>query len=340
MSDDVRWSWDDEDGPARLRRAIDERGHALVTAPGLWAEAERDPWGVARRLWGRGVVLVEAHPIVPVAHGRSFASTQGPTPLHSDSQSHRGVPPRVQVMLCARPAATGGQTLLLDTWTLLQRMAEQEPALWHALTTRVRRIPFVFGDVVGPTVALRGGSVVFTHSPMAVDDEVGRRLAWWIERAPRIELRAEAGDVLVVDNHRMLHGRRAFEDSRRRFLRLLVWTREPAVPPSWVVDAVTAVRERLARMQRRASPEQQEALVGAAGTSSEIEERLQVVLELLRGGSPGVLAQRHGVPEPELHRWRSAVVRGAVEALEGLPSEGEHRSMLERLRRALERKLG
>lgn len=333
------WSWDDEAGPARLHGALAERGYAVVTAPGVWAAAERDPWAAARRLWGKGVRLVEAHPIHPVPHGRSFASTKGFTPLHSDSQGHRGVPPRVQVMLCKHPAAEGGQTQLLDTWALLERIEVEDPELRHALLTRPRRMPFVFGDVVGPTVALRGGSIVFTHSPVAVDDEIGRRLAPWIERAPRIELRVESDEVLVVDNHRMLHGRRGFEDPARRFLRLLVWTREPGEAPSWLREAVVVVHDRTVRVQRRQAPALREAFVGAGETAGEGERRLQIVLELLRGASPGVLAQRHGVPEPELYRWRSAALRAATESLEALPSPVEHHAAVERLRRALDGKL-
>jgi gamma-butyrobetaine dioxygenase len=230
------WVFDDEAGPARLHDALARHGYARCLAPGLVAAAERDPWAVARRLHG-DVQLVEAHPIHPVPHGRSFASTSGVTPFHTDSQSRRGVPPRWQIMLCARPAASGGETLLEDTWPLLERIEAQDPPLYQALLGRVRRMRFVFGDVVGPTVSLRGGGVVFTHSPMAVGDDIERGLAAWIERAPRIEIRVEADEVMVVDNHRMLHGRRAFEDVQRRFLRILVWTGAPAAAPKRQHDA-------------------------------------------------------------------------------------------------------
>ena len=50
-------------------------------------------------------------------------------------------------------------------------------------------------------------------------------------------------------------------------------------------------------------------------TDPEAERRLRIVPEMLRGVSPGVLSRRHGVPEPELYRWRDAVLRAAEEAL-------------------------
>lgn len=308
------WSFDDERGPARLRDELARQGYARCIAPGLVAVAERDPWAVARRLLGEAQ-LVEAHPIHPVPHGRSFAATSGFTPLHTDSQSRRGVSPRWQVMLCARPAAQGGETLLVDTWPLLERIDAEDPALYHALLGRTRRMRFVFGDVVGPTVSLRGGGVVFTHSPVASGDDVERGLAAWIERAPRLELRVGADEVLVVDNHRMLHGRRAFEDPQRRFLRLLVWTGAPAVAPRRLHAAVAAAHEQLSRSLEGQSSAVREAWLGATTTDPEAERRLQIVLEMLRGVSPGLLARRHGVPEPELYRWRDAVLRAAEAAL-------------------------
>lgn len=309
------WVFDDDTGPARLQQAVAERGYAVCRAPGLAAAAERDPWAVARRLYGHDVQLVEAHPIRPVPHGRSFAATSRFTPLHTDSQSHRGVPPHWQLMLCLRPAAHGGETLLLDGWALLERIEAEDPALHHALLTRPRRLPFVFGDVEGPTVSLRGGHVVLTHSPMAVGDDVERRLAPWIERAPRIELRVEADELLVVDNHRMLHGRRAFEDPQRRFLRLLVWTRAAAPPVGRLHAAASAAQGPIATALAVRPAAVREAWTGPPPAEPAVERRLQIVLEMLRGASPGVLAHRHGVHEPELYRWRDAVMRAAEHAL-------------------------
>lgn len=318
MTEAAPWAFDEASGPARLRQALDAHGWALCRAPGLRELAERDPWAAARVLHGADVQLVEAHPIRPVPHGRSFASTSGTTPLHTDSQCHRGVPARLQVMLCERPAAQGGQTLLVDAWALLERIEAEEPALHHALLHRTRRMRFVFGDVVGPTVSLRGGGVVLTCSPVRSGDDEEPCLAAWLERAPRIELRVAAGEVLVVDNHRMLHGRHAFEDPHRRFLRLLVWTGVPASAPPRLRAAVEAVHQRLARAVEGQPLVAREALLGTAPSDDpEPERRLRIVLEMLRGASPGVLSHRHGVPEPELYRWRDAVLRAAEGALGG-----------------------
>jgi gamma-butyrobetaine dioxygenase len=320
-----------------LLDALRERGFACGPAPGLLARAERDPWAVARLLHREGPVwMVESHPIHPIPGGHSYAANHAETPLHTDSQSYRGLPPKLQVMLCERPAASGGQTVLIDTWPLLEQIAAADPELFAALLTRPRRIPFVFGDVIGPTVALRGDALVFTHSPMPPHDELGRRLAPWIAAAPRIELRVAADELLLVDNHRMLHGRQAFEDPQRRFLRLLVWAPAPTRAPAWLLQRASASRERLARATKRLAPDLRERVLGLVTPH---DDRLTIITELLRGTSPGVLARRHGIPEPELYRWRDAALRGATDALAELDSPAAHEAALEQTRQQLERKL-
>ena len=86
--------------------------------------------------------------------------------------------------------------------------------------------------------------------------------------------------------------------------------------PRRLHEAVAAAHEQLARSLAGPPSAVREAWLGArAATDPEAERRLGIVLEMLRGASPGVLALRHGVPEPELYRWRDAVLRAAEEAL-------------------------
>src|SRR3954471_16487062 len=150
-----------------LDQDLAQRGFALLrSSDPVFApeEATRAPWLFAERLPGARPARGERQPIKPVPGGRSFASNDAPTPLHSDSQLFAGAPPGVQVMACLRPAARGGETVLLDTWALLDRVRDADPALYRLLFEAPRRIPFVFGDVFGPTAAARGGFLAFTHS--------------------------------------------------------------------------------------------------------------------------------------------------------------------------------
>ena len=66
---------------------------------------------------------------------------------------------------------------------------------------------------------------------------MGRRLQPWLDDAPRYEVRAEPGDVCVVNHQRMMHGRKGFEGDRL-FIRMLYWFAEPfEAPEPFVAEA-------------------------------------------------------------------------------------------------------
>jgi hypothetical protein len=298
MSDVLSFDGKPESREALLS-ALRTRGYARIrpTVAGLDARgAALAPWEAAELVLGP-VALVEQQPIAPVPWGRSFAATSRETPLHSDSQLWRGVPPHVQLMFCDRAAAEGGETLLCDTWDLLDRIERTDGALLSELFDRTRSISFVFGDVFGPTVCLRGGSLVFTHSPRREpSDPVAARLAEFIASTPLARVRVLDGEVLVADNHRLLHGRTAFSDGRRHFTRLLAWLPAPLGSPArWVARARRVVEE--------------------PALPSETAVRRRAVIDLLRGVPPGVLAARLGVSEPILYAWRDCALAATERAL-------------------------
>jgi hypothetical protein len=297
-----RWDWDPETGPGRLTAVLADAGVAWLRAPELAEMAPRDPWACAELLLGERAVLLERQPIRAVPGGRSFSSGRMAAPFHTDSQTLLGVPPHVQVMACGAPSDEGGENLYLDTWALLARVERADAELLAALFTTVRRFPFVFGDVCGPTVSMRGGSLVFTHTARPLpEDAVAARLRPFVESGPVIQVRAAAGDLVVIHNHRVLHGRRAFDDTRRSFTRLLIWRARPWPAPS-------AWRAR-AEAEGKAEGDWSEAVGGDRG------RRLAAVLELLRGVPPGVISAREGVPEAEIYRWRDAVLRAGAASL-------------------------
>ena len=249
-----------------------ERGYALLPR----ADDVADPWAYVEALAGERPEMVELQPIRPRPDGRSFASTSGFTPLHTDSQDYLGVSPGLQIMICRRAAASGGETRLVDGFALLDRLQRDDHALYAALTTVPRTHRFYFGDVIGPTVALKRGHRVWTHSPQPPGDPIGEALARELARAPVIELAVKTGETLLVDNHRMLHGRNAFAGADRHFVRLLAW------------------------FTKRATAE---------------DHRLAVVLELLAGTPPARLAAREGISEAELYAWRTRALAAAKGAL-------------------------
>ncbi|APR84348.1 Hypothetical protein A7982_09697 [Minicystis rosea] len=309
---------------ARLRREIAAHGFTIVRAdiPELApSEAARAPWDFAERLLGERPRMVERQPIKAVPGGRSFASSTGPAPLHTDSQMHAGAPPNLQVMACVRAADRGGEHVLVDGWALLDRIRAGDPDLYRALFDVPRRIPFVFGDVFGPTVALRGGFLAITHAPfLPPGDPIAARLAPWIDAAPRSEPITGPGEILIADNHRMLHGRRGFDGGAREYVRLLVWTStEIATHPDHRAHAAS-IATSLATHLASASPAARRRL--GLAPSSPAERRLALVLEMLRGYPPGILAARERIPEPELYRMRDAALAAAAAALAVDPLPG------------------
>ncbi|MFT3774227.1 MAG: TauD/TfdA family dioxygenase [Minicystis sp.] len=328
----MSWAWSEvppAERSARIRSEIAARGLTLIRAdvPELSpAEAARAPWDYAARLLGERPRMVERQPIKAVPGGRSFASSAGPAPLHTDSQLHAGAPPSLQVMACVRPADRGGEHVLVDGWALLDRIRAGDPDLYRALFEIPRRIPFVFGDVFGPTVALRGGFLALTHAPfLPPDDAIAARLAPWIEASPRIELTTAAGEILVADNHRMLHGRRGFDGGAREYVRLLVWSsNEIATHPehrAYAARVAASVSTQLA-----GAPEAVRRRLGLT-LPPPAERRLAIVLEMLRGVPPGVLAVREQIPEPELYRMRDAAIAAAEGALGAGPLPGSDDEM-------------
>jgi gamma-butyrobetaine dioxygenase len=280
-------------------------GAAVLRIEAAAREASLSPWTFAERLFGERVVMVERQPIRAVPGGRTFASSSEETPLHTDSQPHFGVPASAQVLVCERPAAQGGESVHVDAWELVSAIADKDPDAYARLFDETRTLRFYFGDFVGPTLSLRRGHLFFTHPPFAREgDRVPARLKAFIDLAQRALLRLEPDDVLVVNNHRVLHGRRAFEGTTRELVRLLVWLETPWAAPE-------ALFQRVRRDECQADPAASRAL--------------GVVLELLRGVPPGILSAREKITEAELYRWRDAALAGAGRALasESLRSSSE-----------------
>jgi len=255
-------------------------GYAVV--PSI-AKDPDEPWAFVHELVGVWPEMVERQPIRPMARAKSFAGGAMFTPFHTDSQDFLGAPPGLQIMVCHRAAATGGETRLLDGWALLDRLQRTNHDLYESLKRTPRLHRFYFGDVTRPTVADVDGHVAWTHSPMPATDDVGLQLAREMQSEPVIELAVLAGETLLVDNHRMLHGRHAFSGMDRDFVRVLAWFARPLCNDG----------------------------PGRPGLG-----RLGVVVEMLAGVAPARLAAREGVSEATLYEWRNRAMAEAKAALE------------------------
>ena len=271
-------------------------GSAWSASPAeLRESAAAAPFAFAARLLGVEPLLVERQPIRPIDGGRSFASSRAAAPLHTDSQMFLGAPAAVQVLVCVKQALRGGESVLVDGTGLLARLDHDDPALARALFAVQRSQRFYFGEVLGPTLALRGGHLAWTVAPgeLGAVDDVGRALIRELTREPRVEHTLQPGEALVASNHRMLHGRGPFE-GERELVRLLVWLERPLL-----ADA-----SQRSRARELSPPLPETGLV-----------RLRAVLAILRGAPPAKVAAGAHVDEATLYAWRDAFMRGGASAL-------------------------
>ena len=282
--------------------ALTPRGFFSIPPGELRWQAEDSAWDLAARITGCAPRMVERQRIRAVPNGKSFASTEIDTPLHNDLQLYLGRLADLQILACVRPAERGGESALLDTRPLLRELEASEPGLFSALFEVARRFPFVAGSVDSPTVALFDDRLAFLHSPrLAPGDLVGERIREAVNRRQPVRFAIAAGEILVVDNHRTLHGRAAFEGGDRELIRLLVWLPDPCgrvAPSDWVARA----------SRSPARPSTVELSPAAA-------QRLDLVLRMIAGTSPGALARATPGGEGELYRMRDVALRAALEAL-------------------------
>ncbi|MFD9735728.1 TauD/TfdA family dioxygenase [Umezawaea sp. NPDC059074] len=138
---------------------------------------------------------------------------------HTDC-SGSTAPPALLMMSCSTSAVSGGQAVLVDGQAVHDDLAESDPDALHAF--------------MGPRSALFGGasghlgSIITTIRRERLllrlrQDELARfspEVSWWlpvlraaIERHA-IEIELAAGQGYLLDNHRWLHGRKAFTGHR------------------------------------------------------------------------------------------------------------------------------
>ncbi|MFC6082589.1 TauD/TfdA family dioxygenase [Sphaerisporangium aureirubrum] len=167
--------------------------------------------------------------------GATFSIRAGGAGFHTDAQYHSR-PEDVVCLFVVRPAADGGDTMLLTARDVVATLG-RDPAGEVALERLAQPVwtwtpPDVFtgkaAAAVPPMPVLPGDGTVRwrrdnlgplrpPHAHAATVLESGLR------RAPATRLRQHPGDVIVIDNHRTLHGRTPFADPERRLLRVRLW---------------------------------------------------------------------------------------------------------------------
>ena len=157
--------------------------------------------------------------------------TDAPIDLHTD-QPFLETPPRMQLLQCIRPAATGGDSYLVDGLAAARHLRSLDAAAYGLLTTtpvrfhrkqkgfeKILDAPLLSGDDEA-TFQVRWS--YFTLAPYRLPFD--RMEAWYrahdlfarLVRAPQNQYRfaLAAGDFVLYDNFRLMHARTAFRGAR------------------------------------------------------------------------------------------------------------------------------
>ncbi len=149
-----------------------------------------------------------------------LSATTAEFPCHTDCASDQVVPDLV-MLHCARSDSRGGASIVVPLAALVPHLPS---AVLDVLAQR--RFPFAFGLAAVLEEGDQGFRVRYNRHEIdktgpldAVAVDALRVLDAVLETSScRAEVSLARGDCLVVDNHRALHGRRAFDRSSRRLL--------------------------------------------------------------------------------------------------------------------------
>lgn len=157
---------------------------------------------------------------------------------HADNP-YRLPAPGYILLHCLRNDAEGGESTLVDGFHVAERLRHEDPAAFEILTTTATRFRYVDPETVlehyGPLIELAPDGTIRrlrfnsrTEEPPAFSPDrlaayyAARRRYAELLHAPEctIEFKLEPGQLLFMDNYRLLHGRRGYSlDSGGRHMR-------------------------------------------------------------------------------------------------------------------------
>jgi len=236
------WSWND--APTIIRRKIREEGFCIVGQSEDSASCEAWLLHVAERI-GSLITHGDHGPIVwPIkSHGHlssTYSQHNHEADLHTDGQFlvH---PPQVIAMLCERQASCGGgATILLPAADVLAEISKHgrrnlveyfsnpvpfrvPDAFAAAASQRIVWAPVFEGERIRyrRDTILSAASETLTCSEREVLALRLELLNSYIQKcAKRKTTTLQPGEILFIDNRRMLHGRTGFSDLGRSLWRV------------------------------------------------------------------------------------------------------------------------
>lgn len=209
-------------------------GAAILTDAPVVANALED---ISSRLGPiQEVVFERIHNVELDPSGYNIAHTALELPPHNDMASYSW-PPTIQCLHFLANETTGGESVIVDGFAVLEQLRADNPSMFESLVTMP--VPFRQFDANNETFATRpivrldadGNIDGFRYSnqlmqpmnpsrPGVVEfyeayHELSRRL---LDPEAQAVFRVEGGQVLVVSAHRVLHARKAFVPNGKRHL--------------------------------------------------------------------------------------------------------------------------
>lgn len=155
----------------------------------------------------------------------------------------RLMPPQMLVLQCWHQASSGGASVLIDVQQIFDNMAERDPQLLDVLSTKgcvsycrddqIALDCAIFQELDDGTIMLR-----FRYDSTAYVADWAREAFDTLQHAyfsdPRYQVRVtlQQGQIAIIDNYRMLHGRDTFaadEPGKKRSMRR-VWLARGKLP--------------------------------------------------------------------------------------------------------------
>ncbi len=222
--------------PELLGQALLQGGEHAFRAPPCLGRVGRDQLdaelGQGAAELGR-IVLVDRAAVSP----NNNAYTAMHVGCHTDLVNW-SAPAGYQLLHCLVNRAEGGQSIFVDGFSVAETLRQTDPDTFDLLASRplpfrfhdeqsdIRiRAPLIAADERGNLVGVRFNLSLLDILDLPADTMDGVYQAYHklagLMRDPRFELRLRLapGDLVAFDNHRVLHGRTAFDaDSGRRHL--------------------------------------------------------------------------------------------------------------------------
>lgn len=226
--------------PLQLKHWVNE--HLVVQLTGIDPEPAHVLAAVCRRLgplqpWSFGAV----HELKQAAHPENYLYSERAVPLHWDGAFADAIPHwLVFHCISAPPEGAGGETVFVDTAAVLAHATPEQRRMWESASFRytTEKKAHYGGTFVSPVVTrhptqevdvIRYAEPVDDINPVSVEPigvpaAIGAEVMAGLTQAlgsPQVTLALawRSGDYVIADNHRLLHGRRAFTHGSPRHLR-------------------------------------------------------------------------------------------------------------------------